>query len=65
MNQQYTRIRRTVNVPCPACWGRMHTNRRCPICNDTGEVARIVNEIVPVTGDEDSEAMISWAGAHV
>lgn len=71
MNQQYKRITRTLLVPCPTCLGTCNIaattpfHAPCTTCNGTGEVSRTINELVPVTGDEDNEVMLGWAGSVV
>lgn len=41
------RIRRIVRVPCPDCWGSgLSVGGKCRTCKGSGEVERVVNEIV-------------------
>ena len=63
MKTQYKRITRTLKIPCPACWGTLHTHPRCSVCDGTGEVSRTINELVPVTDEEDNEVLLGWAGS--
>ena len=40
-------VQRWVSVPCPDCWGTgRETGGKCATCKGTGNVERVVNEIV-------------------
>lgn len=47
----YKRVKRTILVPCPSCLG---TGHKCLVCAGTGEVERVVVEIV--SEDEVNES---------
>ena len=44
---KYKTVRRIVFVPCPDCWGSgLAVGDKCRTCKGSGEVERVVNEIV-------------------
>lgn len=46
---RYRRIRRTILVPCPACYG---TGHKCAVCAGTGEVELVIVEWVTDTEEK-------------
>lgn len=53
---KYKRVRRIILVPCPDCYATgLSVGGKCTTCKGSGEVERVVNEIV--REDEEVKAL--------
>lgn len=45
---KYKEVRRTVKIMCSDCWGTSRTlGGKCETCKGTGQVDRVIVELVP------------------